>query len=570
MTRRLSLTTAVNQHYENTLPLSASPDLERSDHQLRTIYSTDSARASDGGTDFADSDRSGAVREPLKFNSSLEEETQLNSLTYYEILQSNWQLIIMCFGIAFTGLFFGYDTGTIGGITNMQPWLKRFGYYNQSTLEYEMSTTIVGIIVSSFHVGCICGGFTIARLSDTLGRRTPIAIACVVYTIGLAVQIASKRWYQFMIGRVITGLTVGANAVLAPMFLSEIAIPNIRGIIVNFYQIALTHGILFGYVADYAAKENYRGSKMWRLPLIGGFIFSLIILPMLAFVPESPRYLIQKGKFEEAKKCIARLKGKHRTILKSESEFEDVTYVDEVNEEFEFLKAVYHLQEHQQRHTNFWALFSKRFIKRTVSGMCIMGFQQLSGIDYFLYYGTKLFESVGIDDSYITSIILGAINAAMAYVSILVADNVGRKRGLFWGSMGCFICLFIFSTIGVTMIDHGGANNTKVPGIIMIVFTCLFLVLFSCSWSAIAPVLISEIFTMEIKSKAMAFSQSFNWGANFFIALCTPIITARIGYGFGYVFAGSMFVAVIFVHFVIPETKGMTLEEIDDHYEGRS
>lgn len=499
-------------------------------------------------------------------------ESKVESKEYFHVLTRNWNLIFACFGVSFTGFFFGYDTGTVGGITNMQPWLKRFGHYNASSGEYEMSTAIIGIIVSAFHIGCITGGFTIARLADHLGRRAPIAIACFVYMIGISVQLSAGKgkWYQYMIGRMITGLTVGANAVLSPMLLSEIAPPTIRGVIVNFYQINVTHGILVGYIVDYATKGIYTDNRMWRLPLIGGYIFSLIIIPVLTRVPESPRYLIQRGRFEDAKKCVAKLKGFSLDFNSGSTlSATDAAYMNEVVEEVEFLKAASHYQLREQRNASFWQLFSKKYLKRTISGMCVMAFQQMSGIDYFLYYGTKLFKSVGIEDSYVTSIILGAINAGMTYVSIFVADNLGRKKGLFWGSVSCFTCLFIFSTIGVVMVDHQENPNAKLSGTIMIVFTCLFIAVFCCSWSAIASVLVSEIFSLEIKSKAMAFSQAFNWGSNFFIALCTPIITARIGYAFGYVFTGFMFVAIIFVYFFIPETKGMTLEEIDDYYEGK-
>lgn len=501
-----------------------------------------------------------------------DDERELNTLAIWSVLRENWRLVLMCLGISFTGFYFGYDTGTIGGITSMQPWLKRFGHYNAELGEYEMQTIITGLVVSAFHIGCIVGGFTIARLSDKLGRRVPIAIACVLYMVGLAVQMCSTRWYQFMIGRIITGLTIGANAVLTPMFLSEISLPSIRGVIVNFYQIFITHGILVGYIVDYASKETYKSNddRMWRLPLIGGYVFSVVILPVLVFVPESPRYLIQHDRFEEAKKCISRLKGRCGVVL--EDTDDEITYVDEVEEEFQVLKAVYQYQENQQNRTSFWTLFSRRYIKRTVSGMCIMGFQQLTGVDYFLYYGTRLFKSVGLDDSYVTSIIFGAILSIMAYVAISIADHVGRKRGLLYGSVGLFVCLMVFSTVGVVMVDHGkpGSDDTRVSGAIMIVFACLFLVMYCSSWAAIAPVLISEIFTLEIKSRAMALSISFNWGANFFIALCTPIVTAKIGYGFGYVFAGCIVASVVFVHFMLPETKAMTLEEIDDYYEGRS
>ncbi|SCU91102.1 LAME_0E11276g1_1 [Lachancea meyersii CBS 8951] len=488
----------------------------------------------------------------------------------FRLKDQSWDIILSCFGISFTGFFFGYDTGTVGGITNMQAWLKRFGHYDDGLGQYEMATALVGIVVSSFHVGCIIGGFTIARLADTLGRRIPIAISCFTYMVGISIQLSAGhgKWYQYMLGRMVTGLTVGANAVLTPMLLSEIAPPRIRGVIVNFYQLNTTHGILAGYIADYATKSIYKDDRMWRLPLLGGYVFSAILLPVLVYAPESPRFLIKRGRYTEAKKCLARLRGLN--IKKLEDSVilsQQAACLEDVDKELAFLNETIRFQEQRQRNTTFWQLFSKRFIKRTLSGMCIMGFQQMSGIDYFLYYGTRLFKSVGIDDSYKTSIILGAINAAMTYVSLFVADNLGRKKGLFWGSVSCFICLFIFSTVGVVMIDRADAPDYKLSGYIMITFTCLFIVMFCCSWSAIASVLVSEIFTLEIKAQAMAFSQAFNWGSNFFIAFCTPIITARIGYAFGYVFAACMFVAIIFVYFMIPETKGLTLEEIDDIYE---
>lgn len=501
------------------------------------------------------------IEESCKTNEELTEEG-------LSLKSSNWNILLYCFGISFTGFFFGYDTGTVGGITTMHAWLERFGHYNATLKEYEIPTALVGITVSAFHVGCIIGGFTITRLADHVGRRIPMAIACFAYMVGISIQMSAEKgkWYQYMIGRIISGLTVGANAVLTPMLLSEIAPPEIRGRIVNFYQINITHGILVGYIVVYATKSIYSDNRMWRLPLIGGFVFSMIILPILARAPESPRFLVKKGRYNDARKCLAKLKGIDIARLEKSPGGEN-RMLNAVDDELEHLKEVMRYQEQRQLDVNFWQLFSKRYLKRTLSGMSLMGLQQMSGIDYFLYYGTRLFKSVGIDDSYKTAIILGAINAAMTYVSMFVPDRFGRKKGLFFGSLATFVCLFIYSTVGVVMIDHSSDPNYKLSGYIMIVFTCLFIVIFCCSWSAIAPLLVSEIFNLEIKTKAMAFSQAFNWGANFFIALCTPIITARIGYAFGYVFAGCMFLAVFFIYFFIPETKGLTLEEIDDIYD---
>ncbi|SCU78942.1 LAMI_0A06634g1_1 [Lachancea mirantina] len=495
--------------------------------------------------------------EPLRTSESHES-------TLVALLESNWKLLAVCFGVASAGFFFGYDTGTIGGITAMQPWLAHFGQSDSTNQSYFMPTVRVGTIVSAFHVGCVSGGFSIARLSDSFGRRMPIAFACITYALGVSIQVCSVQgaWIQYLVGRIVVGLAVGSNAVVVPMLLSEIAPPGLRGVVVAFYGICVTHGILLGYITDYVAKSVYADDRAWRIPLAVGYSFSLILGFALARVPESPRFLIQKGRNQEALASITSFKK-----MTANAMADDPVRCDAI-EEFEYLRTVYEYQQHETAGVAFWHLFNRRYLKRTVSGMCVMAFQQLAGIDYFLYYGTSLFQSVGMHDSYVTSILLGTINAVTRYISIFVADNWGRRPGLILGSLGCFVCLAVFSTAGVFAVDHHSAYlDGHTAGIVMVIFTCLYIAVFSCSWAAVAPVLVSEIFTLSIKSRAMALSQSLNWATNFFIALCTPIATASMGYGFGYVFAAAMLISLCCVLILIPETKGMTLEQIDTFYD---
>lgn len=199
---------------------------------------------------------------------------------------------------------FGWDTGTISGFINQTDFLRRFGSTNSEGVRY-LSQVRTGLVVSIFNIGCALGGIILSKLGDVYGRKFGLSAVVGIYIIGIIIQIASiNKWYQYFIGRIISGLGVGGIAVLSPMLIGESAPKHLRGPLVSCYQLMITAGIFLGYCTNYGTR-NYSNSVQWRVPLGLGFAWSLFMLGGLTRVPESPRYLCEVGKVEEAKRSLA-------------------------------------------------------------------------------------------------------------------------------------------------------------------------------------------------------------------------------------------------------------------------
>lgn len=474
-----------------------------------------------------------------------------------KLIWSFRKVILLSLLISFSGFLFGYDTGVIGGIINMKTFIKRLGHlhYNETTgeEEYFLESYKTGLLVSSYHIGCITGGFTIGRLADTFGRKIPILISMVVYITGILIQITSQlsgKWYQFLVGRATSGLCIGSVAVLAPMFISETAPTVIRGSCTTLYQLNVCVAILTGSIVVYACKEMYTNEAEWIIPLSIGIGVAMAVCVGIFATPESARYLVSIGEYSKARDSLHKV--------------ED----PDVEGTLDILQEKLSL-EHNAANVPFTEIFKKKYLKRLLVGVCLMTFQQMSGIDYFFYYGTTLFRFAGINDSYVTSIILALVNFVITIPGIYAIEKLGRKKSLLLGAFGSTISLFVYSIVGTLKIDKNPQDTSanKIPGTVMILFTCLFIFSFSPTWGASVSVLVSELYPIHIKSVSVAFATSFNWLSNFFIAFCTPIITEQIGYKYGFVFTGFMFTAFWFVLFMVPETQGVSLEEIEELFE---
>ncbi|KAL6949746.1 hypothetical protein ACO0QE_000403 [Hanseniaspora vineae] len=190
-----------------------------------------------------------------------------------------------------------------------------------------------------------------------------------------------------------------------------------------------------------------------------------------------------------------------------------------------------------------------------------MIFQQTSGINYFFYYGTSLFDRVGLQDPYLTAIILGAVNFVATFGGIYLVEKLGRRNLLLLGSFGAFISMMVYASVGSFVFQKHASGG------IMIAFTCFFIIFFAIALGPVSFVVVSELYPPRVKTFSMAIATSLNWISNFLIGLLTPTITARIGYKFGYVFAAFMLASTFFVFFLVPETKNKTSDEIDKIYE---
>ncbi|CAI4369980.1 CIC_collapsed_G0012150.mRNA.1.CDS.1 [Saccharomyces cerevisiae] len=463
---------------------------------------------------------------------------------------------IMCIMIAFGGFVFGWDTGTISGFVNQTDFIRRFGMKHKDGTNY-LSKVRTGLIVSIFNIGCAIGGIILSKLGDMYGRKVGLIVVVVIYIIGIIIQIASiNKWYQYFIGRIISGLGVGGIAVLSPMLISEVSPKHLRGTLVSCYQLMITAGIFLGYCTNFGTK-NYSNSVQWRVPLGLCFAWALFMIGGMTFVPESPRYLAEVGKIEEAKRSIA---------VSNKVAVDDPSVLAEVEAVLAGVEA-----EKLAGNASWGELFSSKtkVLQRLIMGAMIQSLQQLTGDNYFFYYGTTIFKAVGLSDSFETSIVLGIVNFASTFVGIYVVERYGRRTCLLWGAASMTACMVVYASVGVTRLWPNGQDqpSSKGAGNCMIVFACFYIFCFATTWAPIAYVVVSETFPLRVKSKAMSIATAANWLWGFLIGFFTPFITGAINFYYGYVFMGCLVFMFFYVLLVVPETKGLTLEEVNTMWE---
>ncbi|EAZ63875.1 hexose transporter [Scheffersomyces stipitis CBS 6054] len=466
-------------------------------------------------------------------------------------------ICFFCLLVAFGGFVFGFDTGTISGFVNMSDFLERFGQTRADGTHY-LSNVRVGLLVSIFNIGCAIGGIFLSKIGDVYGRRVGIMASMVIYVVGIIVQIASQHaWYQVMIGRAITGLAVGTVSVLSPLFIGESSPKHLRGTLVYCFQLCITLGIFIGYCVTYGTKR-LSDSRQWRVPLGLCFLWAIFLVVGMLAMPESPRYLVEKKRIEDAKKSVAR---SNKLSPEDPSVYTEIQLIQAGIDR----EAIAGSASWTELITGKPAIF-----RRVVMGIIMQSLQQLTGVNYFFYYGTTIFQAVGLKDSFQTSIILGVVNFAATFIGIWAIERFGRRSCLLVGSAGMFVCFIIYSTIGSFHLykdgEYNNDNTYKPSGNALIFITCLFIVFFASTWAGGVYTIISESYPLRIRSKAMAIATAANWVFGFLISFFTPFIVSAIHFKFGYVFSGCLLFSFFYVYFFVVETKGLSLEDVDELY----
>ncbi|GMM44222.1 Hxt14 protein [Pichia kluyveri] len=488
-------------------------------------------------------------------NESIEENGK-NKL--FGLLKKHSLVSLLCLLVAFGGFVFGWDTGTISGFVQMSNFKERFGELNSLTNEYEFSNTRVGLIISIFNIGCAIGGVTLAKLGDTYGRKIGLMSVMVVYIVGIVLQISSFHWIQYMVGRIVSGLAVGAVSVLSPMFIAETSPSEIRGVLVSCYQLMITLGILLGYVTTFGTVHSFTDTRQWRIPLGLCFAWAIFMIVGMLFLPESARFLVEHNRIPEAKVSLARI---------NNCDVED----DIVVNDFKEIETSI-IEQRKAGEASWKELFSNdgesQILTRVIIGVALQSFQQLTGNNYFFYYGTSIFKSIGLEDSFVTSIILGMVNFLSTFIALYSVGKIGRRDNLIFGAAAMALCLLVFASIGSTVLYPKGydqAVDQQVGGA-MVWCTCMFIMVFAITWAPGVFVVVSETYPLRVRSKGMALATAANWIWGFLIAFFTPAIVSRLRFSYGYIFFGATFAAMIFVLLMVPETENLTLEKIDELY----
>lgn len=391
----------------------------------------------------------------------------------------NFQVITMGLLVSLGGFIFGWEGGSISGYTQMANFREHFGDTQKNGV-LSLGNVRQGLMVAMLCAGCLVGALVSAPIADNIGRKFSITFWCIVYIVGNIVCITTTdKWYQIVIGRLIDGFGIGALSVLTPMYQSETAPRQARGALVSAYQLFITLGIFVAYCVNYGT-EAIKSESSWRITMGVGFIAPAIMGAGMLTMRESPRWQYRRGGEAEAAQTLA-------LISCVSADHPEVQHeLAEIREKYE--------AEVAGGDPKWYEIFTApAMLRRVLVGMALQALQQLTGANFFFYYGTQIFASVGISNSYITSMILGAVNVFSTFGGLYVGQKFGRRISMIIGGVWMFIWLIIFASLGSFALypdgnpnDPNARTNSSV-GSAMIASACFFIVGFAVTVSSYKP-----------------------------------------------------------------------------------
>lgn len=485
-------------------------------------------------------------------NKQIIEESQKrpNLIEKFKNYYNNYSNVIFySFLIALGGLLYGYDLGIIGGLINLPKFQNEFGNIKLDNLKNTISDLYIGIIVGSSCIGGAIGSLCTIYIVPLFGIKMSIVIPCFIYMIGSIICITSNtKWVQFIIGRFFIGICLGIICVTCPMLISEISPTHIRGTLISIQQLMITIGILLGGIILYIVNDSINTEWQYKLPILIGCLISVVCFTIVNRVPESPYWwILYRENISNAKFTIAKC-----------------NKIKNVNDEriLKIIREIIELRDDIMMKSNSNSILKgePKFLIRTITGIFLNIFQQLTGINFFFFYGSKIFISFGLRNPYIVSIIFGLVNFSFSILSVLIIDKFKRKNLLQFGSFILFLLMIIFVVIGI----NNENINPNISSIIIAISSSIFIGIFSITWGPLTGILISEIYPISIKIKAMSICGFVGWITTFLISIFIPFIMSLIGISVCIIFAISLILSIFFINFFIPETKNIPINEINN------
>lgn len=451
-------------------------------------------------------------------------------------------VIFMAAVAAIGGILFGYDTAVISGTTDI--------VRNQFSLSASGEGWYVGCALIGSIIGVLCAG----SLSDYIGRKITMLISAAFFSISAIGCAVCGSFDALVAFRIIGGVGIGIVSIVSPIYISEVSPARIRGTLVSLYQLAVTAGFLLAYLANWAidagidpsaAADAGLWSRMfnaeaWRGMLGSETLPALLFLFIIFFIPESPKWLIIKGKSSEATAVLSR-------ILGSE---------DEIGAEVEATRSS------SGEDNGKWSdLLKPGVLVAVLAGCAIAILGQFMGVNAVLYYGPKIFSEAGFDNPMFSTVLVGLVNFATTILAVFIIDKVGRKQLIYWGVSGMIICLIAIGTYFAT----GGVlgNGFMLAFFLAYVFCC------AISISAIVFVLLSEMYPNSIRGRAMSLAGFMLWVGTYLVGQLTPVLLEWSQAGTFFIFAVMCVPYMLIMWKVIPETTGKTLEEIEEYWTKR-
>ncbi|MCX8107591.1 MAG: sugar porter family MFS transporter [Verrucomicrobiae bacterium] len=447
----------------------------------------------------------------------------------------NFYLASVCLVAALGGLLFGYDTAVISGAIG----------FLQS--HFKLTPTMKGWAASSALLGCIMGCLFAGAFSDRLGRKRTLILAALLFLVSSVGTAVPERFWVFVLFRILAGVAIGVASFASPMYIAEISPPGIRGRMVSVNQFAIISGMLVIYFVNYAIARPedpaWNEAIGWRWMFGSGCVPAGLFLGFVFLVPESPRWLVEHGRVDDARLVLERINPS-----------------DEAARELAKIQETLRLQP-----ACFSELLGPGLRRPMLIGIGLAILQQITGINVFLYYAPEIFKQLGsgIDAALLQTIVVGAVNLLFTIGAIWTVDLLGRKPLMMVGAAGMGLCL-----VGMGIIAQGGQTPLAI-----LAFILGYIAFFALSVGPVTWVLLSEIYPTRFRGRAMSVATVFLWSANFVVSQTFPMmdenawLVKHFNHAFPfYLYAAFCAVLVLLVWRTVPETKGRSLEEIEKYW----
>jgi sugar porter (SP) family MFS transporter len=434
---------------------------------------------------------------------------------------------------ALGGLLFGYDTGVISGALLF------------IRTAFHLSTGGESIVVSIVLVGAVIGATVAGSLSDRFGRRRVILVTALLFVIGALISAFAGSVGTLLAGRLLIGIAIGVASMLTPLYLAEISPAASRGAVTSLNQLCITLGILVSYLVGYAFATTPGG---WRWMLGLGVVPGAVLAAGMLVLPESPRWLAGHQRLPQAEAVLRRLRPPQADVA----------------EELSALRT--DLLREGGRLAPWSALLAPELRRALIVGVGLAMFQQITGINTVIYFAPTIFESAGLPSASVSILAtagVGVVNVALTVVAMWLIDRAGRRVLLLWSLGGMAVSLLVLA--------GGFALGASGPlGWITVLSLAVYVAFFAVGLGPVFWLLIAEIFPLAVRGRAMSLATISNWGFNLLVALTFLSLINLFGRpGTFLIYAALTLVAIVFTAALVPETKGRSLEEIEDELEGR-
>ncbi|ORY27105.1 putative hexose transport-related protein [Naematelia encephala] len=474
----------------------------------------------------------------------------------------NWKIYVLTATACMGGFLYGYDSGVMGGILALKSFKTSFNLLDLNATELANQSAN---IVAMLQAGAFFGSLLVGPISDRWGRKPCLMAGAVIFIIGSIMQVVSAPHVGLLMGgRVIGGLGVGVCSTLAPLYTSENVPKAIRGRLTACYQLFIQVGLLISFWINYGMSVNYPSVALqWKTSIAIQIVPGALLLFGMIPLRESPRHLLRSGRPEPALEVLSWLRSLPPTHPYVESEYVEMQTQMESDE--------------LVGRSTPWQLYKEAFLvrsnqKRLALGLGVMVLQQLMGVNAINYYSPQIFQNLGLTGvtvSLFATGIYGVVKVVSSLAfALFLADTLGRRISLIWTATGQAFCLYYVGAF-VKIVNPTQETKVQAAGYVALVCIFLYIVFFEFGWGPVPWIYNAEIHSSRLRGTCLGLAAAVNWLFNFVVSRATPVMLTtmgRGGYGTFLLYGSFCVVCIIFAVLFCPETKGMSLEEMDDFF----